>query len=88
MSTINPERRECLTAKYLELTVLRPMRPDANTQVRATGRAEQIIAKAWGGRTGDGGVLFDSARVRALAGHRRQTPPWPSRSHRCTPATD
>ncbi|WP_067977094.1 hypothetical protein [Mycolicibacter icosiumassiliensis] len=67
MSTINPERRDYLTAKYPELTALRPMHPDANTQVRATDRAEQIIAKAWGDRAGDGGVLFDPARVRALA---------------------
>ena len=43
------------------------MSPNANTQVRATDRAEQIIAKTWGERAGDGGVLFDPARVPALA---------------------
>ncbi|OBH17061.1 hypothetical protein [Mycolicibacter sinensis] len=67
MSTIDPKRREYLTAKFPDLTALRPMRPDANTQVRATDRAEQIIERVWGDRGGEGGVLFDPARVPALA---------------------
>lgn len=67
MSTIDPKRREDLTAKFPDLTALRPMRPDANTQVRATDRAEQIIAKVWDDRADDDAVLFDPARVPALA---------------------
>lgn len=67
MSTIDPKRREYLTAKFPDLTAARPMSPNANTQVRAIDRAEQVIAKVWGDRGDYGGVLFDPARAPALA---------------------
>lgn len=67
MSTIDRARRDYLTAKFPGLTALRPMSPNANTQVRATDRAEQIIERVWGDRGRDGGVLFDPARAPALA---------------------
>jgi hypothetical protein len=58
---------EELRARFPALDNARVMDPRASTQVQAVLRAEEIIAKVWGEGARVSGVLFDPARVPALA---------------------
>lgn len=68
---MDPDRREYLTAKFSALNNVGPMDPNANTQVRAVDRADEIMTKVWGdgprsaARTS--AVLFDPVRVPIMA---------------------
>jgi hypothetical protein len=62
---MNSQRRAQIMSTFPALNNARPMDPRANTQVRAVDRAAEIIMNAF--RTREDTVLFDPARVPALA---------------------
>ncbi|MEZ0354091.1 hypothetical protein [Mycobacterium sp. pR1184] len=64
MTTIDPQRRQQLLAKYPAMSNAWPMNPRVNTQVHAIDRAEQIIRRVWQNLAPADAVL---ARVPALA---------------------
>lgn len=65
--TIDPERRQQILDKFPAINSARVLDPQASTQVQAALRAEEIIAKVWGDGARVSAVLFDPARVPALA---------------------
>ncbi len=67
MSDLDPQRRQELLRKFPALSNVRPMDPRANTQVRAIDRAQQVMLKTWLNLAMGDRVLFDPARVPALA---------------------
>lgn len=62
---LTPERRAQIMATFPALGNLRPMAPEASTQVRAALWAEEIIRTVWG--RDPTAVLVDPARVPELA---------------------
>ncbi|WP_142706800.1 hypothetical protein [Mycobacterium shimoidei] len=58
---------EEIRTRFPALSNPRAMAPNANTQVRAIDRAEQITAQVWGDGAAADAILFNPARVPALA---------------------
>jgi hypothetical protein len=65
--TIDHQRRQQILNKFPAISNARVLDPQASTQVQAVLRAEKIIAKVWGDGARVSDVLFDPARVPAMA---------------------